>query len=107
MKKLCGRLNDAKRLKIAGNCQYDNFAKELGIIANTIIEIPDIEIIKRKDLAKEKRVELHLHTQMSQMDAVTSATDLIKRAASWGMKAIAITDHRSCTKLSRSKTCCR
>ena len=86
-------MKEAKRLKIAGNAQYDNFAKELGIIANVIIEVPDIEVIKRKDLSKEKRVELHLHTQMSQMDAVNSATDLIKRAASWGMKAIAITDH--------------
>ena len=55
--------------------------------------MPDIDIISRKDLAKEKRVELHMHTQMSQMDAVNSATDLIKRAASWGMKSIAITDH--------------
>ncbi|MEI3434707.1 MAG: PHP domain-containing protein, partial [Clostridia bacterium] len=71
----------------------DNFAKELGVIANIIIEMPDIEVIRRKDNAKEKRVELHLHTQMSQMDGVSSATDLIKRASNWGMKSIAITDH--------------
>lgn len=88
-----GRLKDAKRLKISGNAQFDNFAKELGVIANIIIEMPDIEVAKRMDFAKEKRVELHLHTQMSQMDGVSSATDLIKRASSWGMKAIAITDH--------------
>lgn len=88
-----GRLKEAKRLKIAGNAQFDNFAKELGVIANIIIEMPDIEVAKRMDFAKEKRVELHLHTQMSQMDGVSSATDLIKRASSWGMKAIAITDH--------------
>lgn len=88
-----GRLNEAKRLKISGNAQFDNFAKELGIIANIIVEMPDIEVAKRMDFAKEKRVELHLHTQMSQMDGVSSATDLIKRASSWGMKSIAITDH--------------
>ena len=87
------RLKEAKRLKISGNAQFDNFAKELGVIANIIVEIPDIEVAKRMDFAKEKRVELHLHTQMSQMDGVSSATDLIKRASSWGMKAIAITDH--------------
>lgn len=87
------RLKEAKRLRILGNAQYDNFAKELGIIANIIIELPDIEMIKRKDVAKEKRVELHLHTQMSQMDGVSSATDLIKCASQWGMKSIAITDH--------------
>ena len=67
--------------------------KNFGVIANIIVEVPDIEVTNRSDFAKEKRVELHLHTQMSQMDGVTSATDLIKRAASWGMKAIAITDH--------------
>ena len=87
------RLEEAKRLKIQGNVQYDNYAKEIGIIANVIVELPDIEVVKRKDLSTQKRVELHMHTQMSQMDGMTSATDLIKRAASWGMKSIAITDH--------------
>ena len=87
------RIKNSGRLKIQGNAQYDNFAKEIGVIANVVVEIPAISENTRMDHAKEKRVELHLHTQMSQMDAVSSPTDLIKRAASWGMKAIAITDH--------------
>ena len=87
------KINNAKALRIQGNIQYDNFAKENTIIANVIVEIPKREENERQDNSKEKRVELHLHTQMSQMDGVSSATSLIKKASSWGMKAIAITDH--------------
>lgn len=87
------RIKKAKGLKIAGNSQFDQYAGELTVMANTIIEIPGITKKERMDLAEEKRVELHMHTKMSQMDAMTSATDLIKRAMKWGMQSIAITDH--------------
>ena len=93
VKDVMGRLKGAKGVKIEGTAQFDPFAKELGVIANTIIETPGRKKEKRMDNASEKRVELHMHTQMSQMDAITSAKDLIKRAMSWGMKSIAITDH--------------
>ena len=93
LKKYHGRIKSAKGVKIGGTAQYDPFAKELGVITNTIIETSGIKKEVRIDNAKIKRVELHMHTQMSQMDAITSATDLIKRAMKWGMKSIAITDH--------------
>ena len=91
--KVMQRIKAGIRIKLQGNAQYDNFAREIGVIANIVIELPAQEEITRQDNSMTKRVELHLHTQMSQMDAVTSAKDLIKRAAKWGMKAIAITDH--------------
>ena len=87
------RIKDSAGVKVEGTAQFDPFAKELGVIANTIIESTGIKREIRKDEAKIKRVELHMHTKMSQMDAITSATDLLKRAAKWGMKSIAITDH--------------
>ena len=87
------RLKSVKGVKVNGNAQFDPFAKELGIIANVIIESTGIKRETRSDDAKEKRVELHMHTQMSQMDGMTAVTDLLKRAVKWGMKSIAITDH--------------
>jgi DNA polymerase-3 subunit alpha (Gram-positive type) len=86
------KMKSVKAVRIVGTYEYNNFSKEFGVIANSIEE-STFEESKRMDNAEEKRVELHLHTQMSQMDAVTSATDLIKCAIKWGHKAIAITDH--------------
>ena len=88
-----GRLKGAKGVKVAGTAQYDPFAKELGVIANVIIESTGIKRAERKDNSEVKRVELHMHTQMSQMDGISATKDLIKRAMKWGMKSIAITDH--------------
>ncbi|MCI1581304.1 MAG: DNA polymerase III subunit alpha [Clostridium beijerinckii] len=87
------RIKKAKGLRLAGNAGYSNFSHEVELIANTVIETNGIKKYKRQDNSEVKRVELHMHTQMSQMDAMSSASDLIKRAMSWGMKSIAITDH--------------
>lgn len=92
-KKTMKRIQNAKGLKVAGTAQMDTFANELTVMANTIIETEGLKKVTRQDEAQVKRVELHMHTQMSQMDAMTSAKDLIKRAMKWGMKSIAITDH--------------
>ncbi len=92
-KRMIKRIQNAKGLKIAGTAQMDTFSNELTVMANTIIETEGLKKETRQDNSEVKRVELHMHTQMSQMDAMTSAKDLIKRAMKWGMKSIAITDH--------------
>ena len=92
-KNISKRIKSSKGLKIDGVAKYDQFAKEITIMANTILETQGTKKEKRVDDAVKKRVELHMHTQMSQMDAVTPCTDLVKRAIAWGWNAIAITDH--------------
>ena len=91
--KVLKRMKSAKGVKLEGKAGISNFSHELEIIVNILIETEGIKKVVREDLAEVKRVELHMHTQMSQMDAMTSATDLIKRAMKWGWKSIAITDH--------------
>ena len=92
-KKTMKRIQNAKGIKLSGTAGMDTFSNELTVMANTIIETEGLKKTTRQDNAEVKRVELHMHTQMSQMDAMTSAKDLIKRAMKWGMKSIAITDH--------------
>ena len=86
------KLNEGNWYRINGNIKYDDYARDFVLNANNIMDIPtkDIEI---KDLADEKRVELHTHTLMSQMDGVVSIEDLIKTAKKWGHRGIAVTDH--------------
>ena len=85
------RLVPGANIVIRGKAQYNDYAKETVVMANAICETEPPPA--RVDNAPEKRVELHMHTQMSAMDAVTSAKELISRAQSWGHKAVAITDH--------------
>ena len=92
-KKIIKRLKSVPAIKLAGKAQMDAFSNELTVMANTIIVSEPMPKVTRMDNSQVKRVELHMHTKMSQMDAMTSATDLIKRAMKWGMKSIAITDH--------------
>ena len=87
------KLKKAKGVRLLGNADYSRFSGEVEIIANVIVETGGMKRIVRKDNSEVKRVELHMHTKMSQMDAMTGAADLIKRAMSWGMTSIAITDH--------------
>ena len=77
-------------IKVQGECMYDNFARELSISIRAAQPAPKVT---RADTAEEKRIELHMHTNMSSMDALADAADLIKRAAKWGHPAVAITDH--------------
>lgn len=75
---------------VQGDVEYDKYAGELVVNARSIGTAQKVKVV---DNAEEKRVELHMHTNMSQMDAVTSAGDLVNRAYQWGHKAVAITDH--------------
>lgn len=79
-------------VRIEGRVQFDTFSNELGIMINTMETIEDFRVTK-KDKAEVKRVELHCHTQMSDMDGMASAESLVKRAIEWGHSGIAITDH--------------
>ena len=80
-------------LKIKGVTTIDKFDSELTI--GSIVGIKKISdfTTSRMDTSPEKRVELHCHTKMSDMDGVSECKDIVKRAMKWGHKAIAITDH--------------
>ena len=80
-------------LKIKGVTTIDRFDSELTI--GSVIGIKKIPsfVSTRMDTSPVKRVELHCHTKMSDMDGVSDVKDIIKRAMKWGHKALAITDH--------------
>ncbi|MBE6862337.1 MAG: PolC-type DNA polymerase III [Ruminococcus sp.] len=85
-----GSVKKGATLLVSGKIDYDSFARDITIMANSIIKV---KRIPKMDNYPEKRVELHCHTNMSSMDAVTDPVTLINRAAAWGHQAMAITDH--------------
>ena len=86
-------LDDVKKgatIIAEGDIEFDRYAGELVLNATSIGYTEKIDVV---DNAECKRVELHLHTNMSDMDGITSAKDIVNRAYKWGHKAVAITDH--------------
>lgn len=83
-------LDESPTLIIHGAYQYDKFSNEYVIRPYKMERVLRGE---KEDNAPEKRVELHLHTSLSEMDGITPPSELVKRAAKWGHKAIAVTDH--------------
>lgn len=90
---ILGSLNEGDFYKVKGVAMLDKFDREIGI--SSVMGIKKIMDFteKRMDMSLEKRVELHLHTVMSEMDSVVDIKKVIKRAKEWGHTAIAITDH--------------
>ena len=93
VKELMGGLKPGTFVKIKGVVNLDKFDHDLTIgTIYGIKKIADFTTV-RMDTAPHKRVELHCHTKMSDMDGVSEAKDIVKRAYKWGHRAIAITDH--------------
>ncbi len=89
---IASNLKTGSWYKFRGYTKNDTYARDIVLNLRDIEEIPSKDI-KRTDNAKEKRVELHVHTKMSQMDGVITPKDLINNAIEFGHKGVAITDH--------------
>jgi len=91
-KERLARVKKGMWVKVRGTIQTDTFSNELTMMMN---DLNEIKVATREDSypEDEKRIELHAHTTMSQMDAVLSPAQLVEQAAKWGHKAVAITDH--------------
>ena len=80
-----------KNIRVVGKVDFDSFSKTVIIAAHNVFILPDDAL--RDDNALEKRVELHLHTNMSEMDGINEMKDYVNLAKHFGHKAIAVTDH--------------
>ena len=93
-REVCETIHDGAVLAIKGNARFEiKKDRRDDDLTMTFESIAEIGKISRKDNAEKKRVELHLHTQMSSMDAIIPPDVAIKTAKKWGHPAVAITDH--------------
>ena len=93
--KVCKELKKGNWFHFTGQVRDDAYAHDLVFNMRTYEPI-DNPIVSRKDEAEEKRVELHAHTMMSQMDGVINEEVLVDQAIKWGHRGIGITDHDGC-----------
>lgn len=87
---LVEKINEAGTLVISGGYQFDTFSNQYVLRPYAIASIKKAD---KTDDEPEKRIELHMHTSLSEMDAISSPTALVKQAIKWGHEAVAITDH--------------
>lgn len=88
--KALDKLKKGMSILVRGDISYDRYDNENVMRPNAISTVDTVEIV---DDAKDKRVELHMHSNMSDMDGITPVSELIDLAFNWGHKAVAITDH--------------
>ncbi len=87
---LIEKIDKAKTVVISGGYQFDTYSNQYVLRPRSISSVKKVE---KMDNAPEKRIELHLHTSLSEMDGITSPKELVNRAIKWGHDAIAVTDH--------------
>lgn len=90
-KAVVDRVKEGQYLRVAGSVGFNRYDDDISLEPRNIQQVPAPP--QRQDTAAEKRVELHLHTSFSTLDALTNVGEAVKRAAQWGHPAIAITDH--------------
>ena len=89
-------ISNGKRVVIAGSIQWDDFAKEVVVMADRVTVCGVDASRLRFDSNLEKRVELHAHTKMSVLDSILDVEEYVNAAANYGHHAIAVTDHANC-----------
>ncbi len=90
LSRVISKIENAKTVIVRGSYKLDKFSNEYMV---TPFSIETVLKAEKEDDAEEKRVELHMHTSLSMMDGVSPPSALVKRAAAWGHRAVAITDH--------------
>ncbi len=91
---LAASINDDDYIQVEGYASYDTYQKDVVINLNAIYFMDKVQsLVERKDRSKEKRIEFHIHTKMSNMDGIGDVSDYVNQAIKWGHEAIAFTDH--------------
>ncbi len=88
-------LHDGDLVQVEGRAQFDTYQKDVVIFSTAINFLEKSKKLERLDKAKDKRIEFHLHTKMSNMDGIGDVSEYVDQAIKWGHEAIAFTDHNA------------